>query len=450
MRPGSYLSLLAAALLAACNTGGQGAGEAPGRGAAPAARTAAETLPACDPDNGGLTLPAGFCALVAHEGVGPARHLAVAPDGRVYVAIQDRRGQEGQTERGGIVALRDTDGDGRLDERSERFGPEGGTGIAVQDGHLYFAPNGYVVRWRLPEGALRPTGRADTVVYAFPEQRSHAAKPIVLDGSGNLWVTVGAPSNNCGGQTDRQRDARGQRPCPELERQAGVWRFDANRTRQRQQDGERWATGLRNALALAFNPNDGQLYAGTHGRDQLNVVAPEQFTPQQNAELPAEEFVRLERGSDFGWPYCHYDPQQNRRVLAPEYGGDGQAAGDCGQYGAPLTAFPAHWAPQDLLFYTGEQFPERYRGGVFIAWHGSWNRAPEPQRGYKVTFQPMQNGRPAAEYETFADGFAGTQTLQSPGDAAHRPMGLALAPDGTLYVVDSRQGRIWRVVYRGS
>ncbi|HEV2130370.1 MAG TPA: PQQ-dependent sugar dehydrogenase, partial [Longimicrobiaceae bacterium] len=414
------------------------------------AGAAAAALPACDPDNGGLVLPQGFCALVAHEGVGAARHIAVAPDGRVYVAIQTRRGQEGQTEQGGIVALRDTDGDGRLDERSERFGPEGGTGIAVQDGYLYFAPNTYVVRWRLADGELQPSGEPDTVVSGFPEQRSHAAKPLTFDGRGNMWVTVGAPSNNCGGESDRQRGAQGLRPCPELEQTGGVWRFDANRTGQRQQDGEHWATGLRNALALGFNPADGQLYAGTHGRDQLDVIAPQHFTPQQNAELPAEEFVRLERGDNYSWPYCHYDPRQNRRVLAPEYGGDGQATGDCEQYRAPLTAFPAHWAPQDLLFYTGEQFPERYRGGAFIAWHGSWNRAPEPQQGYKVTFQPMGSGGPAGEYEVFADGFAGNRPLQSPGEAEHRPMGLAQLPDGTLYIVDSQQGRIWRVLYTGA
>ncbi|CAN5885965.1 sorbosone dehydrogenase family protein [soil metagenome] len=445
MRLRSCFSLLAVALLGAC--GGPEGQEGTAAGEPTAQRTVA--LPACDPDNGGLTLPQGFCALVAHEGVGAARHIAVAPDGRVYVAIQTRRGQEGQTEQGGIVALRDTDGDGRLDERSDRFGPEGGTGIAVQDGYLYFAPNTYVVRWQLADAELQPTGQLDTVVSGFPEQRSHAAKPLAFDGRGSMWVTVGAPSNNCGGETDRQQGARGQRPCPELERAGGVWRFDANRTGQRQQDGERWATGLRNALALGFNPADRQLYAGTHGRDQLDVIAPQHFTPQQNAELPSEEFVRLERGDNYGWPYCHHDPQQNRRVLAPEYGGDGQAAGDCEQYGAPLTAFPAHWAPQDLLFYSGEHFPERYRGGAFIAWHGSWNRAPEPQRGYKVTFQPMRGGGAAGEYEVFADGFAGNRPLQSPGEAEHRPMGLAQAPDGTLYIVDSQKGRIWRVLYTG-
>jgi glucose/arabinose dehydrogenase len=98
---------------------------------------------------------------------------------------------------------------------------------------------------------------------------------------------------------------------------------------------------------------------------------------------------------------------------------------------------------------TADQFPARFRGGSFVVWHGSWNRAPQEQRGYKVTFRPMQNGRPAAEYEVIADGFTGRDTIHAPNEAAHRPMGIAQAPDGSLYVVDSVQGRIWRIVWRG-
>jgi glucose/arabinose dehydrogenase len=408
---------------------------------------AAVALPACDPDNGGLTLPAGFCALVVHEGVGPARHIAVAPNGDVYVALQARAGAESPSERGQVVGLRDTDGDGRLDE-SVRFGPEGGTGIAVHDGHLYFAPNTYVVRWALSGGTLEPQGRMDTVVHGFPEYRSHAAKTLAFDGQGSLWVNVGAPSNNCG-VNDRQRGARGQDPCPELEWTGGVWRFDANRTGQHQRDGERYVSGLRNTMALAWHPGAGSLYGVQHGRDQLDIVAPQHFTPQQNAHTPSEEFYRLERGTAYAWPYCHHDPEQNRLVLAPEYGGDGRQVGRCDEFPAPLTAYPAHWAPQDMIFHSGRHFPERYRGGALIAWHGSWNRAPEPQRGFKVTFQPISDGRPAADYEVFADGFAGRETVAGPGEAEFRPMGLAEGPDGTLYIVDSHRGRIWRVVYRG-
>jgi glucose/arabinose dehydrogenase len=410
----------------------------------PAEETAArQALPACDADSGGIVLPPGFCALVAHAGVGAARHLAVAPNGDVYVALRDRQGQPG-----GIVALRDGSGNGRLD-REARFGPGGGTGIAVRDGFLYFATNTAVLRYALTGSAgLVPGMAPDTVVAGFPEQRSHAAKTLAFDGEGRMWVNVGAPSNACQAE-DRRPGLPGQDPCPELERQAGIWVFDAGRTGQRQSDGTRWATGIRNAMALDWDPAAGALLAVVHGRDMLDVIAPDEFTPAENAELPSEEFIRVRQGDDFGWPYCYHDPALGRHVLAPEYGGDGQRTGRCAQYPAPLTAYPAHWAPQELLIYQGEQFPERFRGGAFVAWHGSWNRAPYPQRGYKVTFQPLRGGEPSGEWEVFADGFAGRETVASPGEAAHRPMGMAVAPDGTLYIVDSVVGRIWRVVHVG-
>ncbi|MBA4158201.1 MAG: PQQ-dependent sugar dehydrogenase [Gemmatimonadetes bacterium] len=446
----SSLVLLTSVLIAGCGGTAQDPGVTQGD-AIPGGRSPAQAaaIPACDADNGGLTLPEGFCALVVHEGVGPARHMAVAPNGDIYVAIQPRRGAESTADMGGIAALRDTTGDGRADELV-RFGPTGGTGIAVHNGYLYFAPNTHVLRWRLSDAAeLEPESPADTIVHGFPDQRSHAAKTLAFDGQGSMWVNVGGPSNACQ-QEDRQAGSPGQDPCPELERGGGVWRFDANRTGQHQRDGEHWATGVRNAVALAYHPAANALYAVQHGRDMLNVAAPDEFTPQENAELPSEEFLRLDRGVDYGWPYCYHDPRQGRRVLAPEYGGDGQQVGRCAQYPAPLTAYPAHWAPQELLFYTGEQYPARYREGAFIAWHGSWNRAPMPQRGYKVSFQPMSGGSPAGDWEVFADGFAGRETIPSPGEAQYRPMGLAQAPDGTLYVVDSKEGRIWRVVYRGA
>ena len=113
----------------------------------------------------------------------------------------------------------------------------------------------------------------------------------------------------------------------------------------------------------------------------------------------------------------------------------------------PAFAFPAHWAPEAILFYTADQFPAKYRNGAFISFHGSWNRDPLPQGGYKVVFLPFENGRPAAEFEVFADGFAGPDV--SPRDALHRPTGLAVGPDGSLYIADDKGGRIWRVLYVG-
>jgi glucose/arabinose dehydrogenase len=394
--------------------------------------------PTCDADNGGITLPQGFCALVVADSVGPARHLAVAPNGDLFIAIRNVRDAKG-----GIVAMRDTNGDGRMDVR-ERFGDNGGSGIALRGSDLLFATDDAVLRYRMSRGSLRPTGAADTIVGQLPAFRSHNAKTIAVRGN-DLFVNIGAPSNSCQVQ-DRRPESPGQDPCPELETRAGIWRFDANRTRQTQRDGERWATGIRNAVAITIDPSTGELWAAQHGRDQLMQNWPAHFDTTKSAELPAEELLRVTRGDDFGWPYCFYDGFAKRKVLAPEYGGDGQEVGRCANAKGPVAAMPAHWAPNGLLFYDGRQFPGRFRGGAFIAFHGSWNRAPRPQGGYNVVFVPFAQRAPSP-HEIFATGYAGDSV--QPAGARHRPVGLAVAPDGSLYISDDRGGRIWRVIWKG-
>ena len=393
---------------------------------------------ACDANNGGITLPEGFCALVVADSLGPARHFVVTPNGDLFVALRNTRDVKGA-----VVALRDTNRDGRMDVR-ERFGDNGGTGIALRGTDLFFATDDAVLRYSIPRAALRPTGAPDTVVGQLPTGRSHTAKTIALRGN-DLFVNVGSPSNSCQTQ-DRQLQSPGQDPCPELETRAGIWRFDANRTRQAQTDGERWATGIRNAVAITVDPAGNALWAAQHGRDQLVQNWPAHFDTTESAELPAEELFRVERGDDFGWPYCFYDGTSKRKVLAPEYGGDGQQTGRCASAKSPVAAMPAHWAPNGLVLYRGNQFPARYRGGAFIAFHGSWNRAPRPQGGYNVVFIPFTNGN-AGQHEIFANGFAGDSV--QPAGARHRPTGLAVGPDGSLYISDDRGGRIWRVMWRG-
>lgn len=396
----------------------------------------------CASDNGGIALPEGFCATVFADGLGRARHMAVLPNGDVFVALRGSRDAEGQA---GIVALRDVDGDGMADARRQ-FGNLGGTGIAWRDGHLYFGPDQGVLRYPLPAGSLEPQGPPDTIVWGLPDERSHRAKSLVVTPANELFVNIGAPSNACQVE-DRTAGSPGQDPCPELERRAGIWMFDAGATGQRQADGERFATGLRNVVALAYHPVQGALYGVQHGRDQLSQNWPQLFSVEESAELPSEELVRIERGDDFGWPYCYHDPVQGKLVLAPEYGGDGTVEGRCAEKKEPMAAYPAHWGPNGLLFYTGDMFPARYREGAFIAFHGSWNRAPLPQGGYNVVFQPFNSGTPSGSYEIFASGFPGAD--KSPRGAEHRPSGLAQAPDGSLYISDDSGGRIWRVYYVG-
>ena len=154
-------------------------------------------------------------------------------------------------------------------------------------------------------------------------------------------------------------------------------------------------------------------------------------------------------GANFGWPYCFFDYGQKKLLLNPEYGGDGKTVGRCTQFEPPVASFPAHWAPVDVTFYGGTQFPAKYRNGAFIAFHGSWNRAPMPMDGYNVTFQPFAEGKPSGNFEIFADGFAGHDPLMSPAQAVARADGVAQAPDGSLYIADSQKGRIWRVIYKG-
>lgn len=400
------------------------------------------SLPRCDEGNGGLTLPEGFCALVVAESVGRARHLTVADNGDLYVAIRNLADAPG-----GVMALGDTNGDGRADTR-EKFGESGGTGILLHAGYLYMSRDDAVVRFPIKDGQLRPAGPVEVVVGGFPQQTNHPTKSLAFDDQGGLYVNVGIPSNSCT-EPDRTRTT-GLSPCTHLERGGGVWRYDANRTGQTfEKDGKRYLTGIRQTNSLRWNPTASSVYFMQHGRSVLNLW-PEYYNDELNAETPSEELLRVEAGVDYGFPYCYHDRRQGKRVLAPEYGGDGKQVGDCNKYPAPVAAFPAHWAPNDLLFYTGSQFPNRYDGGAFIAFHGSGSRAPLPQGGYNVVFQPMQGGKAVGTYEIFADGFAGRNPVMTRNQAAARPVGLAQGPDGSLYVADSVQGRIWRVVYRGA
>lgn len=449
--PGARLltAFLLAAFLGACAPG-DGGEEAGGSTEATADESVrAAMMSSCDST---ITLPEGFCAVVAHEGVGRARHLDVRDDGVVFVAVQDRRRRDQPPVPGGVVALRDEDADGTY-EVEERWGGIG-TNEALLDGeHLYVAPNDAVLRYHIPEGSVTPTSGPDTLVSELPADRSHAAKSVALGGDGSLYVNIGAPSNACMEEA-RSQGSPGMDPCPQLERRAGIWRFDADATGQTQDDGSRFATGLRNVIALATHPETGQLYGVQHGRDQLHDLFPEMYTVQDNAELPSEEMFAIDEGDDFGWPYCYHDWQKDQKLLAPEYGGDAETVGRCVDAEDPVVAFPGHWAPNDLTFYTAGQFPERYRGGAFVAFHGSWNRAPLPQDGYNVAFVPFEEGRPTGEWEVFADGFrpegADEEGAEPDPEGFSRPVGVAVTPDGSLLIVDSLRGRIWRIVYRGA
>ena len=413
-------------------------------GAAMGVGAARADVPAVNPDAPidrelGLRLPDGFQAEVFADGVGRGRHLVVRDNGDVYVRLRE------PSEGGSVVALRDEDGDGVADRNEYFHDDAGGTGIGLRDGWLYLSSDMAVHRYRLDGEVLVPEDEVEIVINGFAEQESHSAKAFTFDGQGNLFVNVGAPSNACQEQ-DRKPGSPAMDPCPLLEQHAGLWRFAADQPRQDfEKDGTRYVMGVRNVVALDAHPETGEVVFVQHGRDMLHTLFPDLYTEEDSARLPAEELHVAVDGANYGWPYTYWDPERAQRMQAPEYGGDGTTPAEAAGYREPLATFPAHWAPNDLMFYTGEQFPAAFRGGAFVALHGSWNRQPFEQQGYKVVFVPFADGRPSGEWTVFADGFPGEGEIASSKDARYRPMGLGQGPDGALYIGDSVEGRIWRV-----
>ena len=404
--------------------------------------------PKGDPDNGGLLLPGGFEAVVVVDSLpGKARHLAVNDNGDIYVKLMHTVKERGN------AALRDDDGDGKADiiEFFGKYDDWGyGTAMRIHNGYLYFSSELVVYRCKLQQRRLLPDEKMEVILTDdHPHGRhEHIAKPVSFDDRGNMYVPFGAPSDACQ-EMNRIPGSPGQNPCPLLVDHGGVWQFDANKTGQVQKDGKRFATGLRSVVAMDWNKDDKTLYLLQHGRDDLLRTWPSIYSPWQSAVLPAEEFLRIKESANCGWPYYYYDEIQQKKILNAEYGGDGKKEADGKNYEQPLIAFPAHWAPNDLVFYQGNSFPDHYKNGAFIAFHGSTNRAPYPQSGYFICFVPFNAGKPSGTWEVFADGFAKVDPIVSVSDAVYRPMGIAIGPDGSMYVSDSEKGKIWRIMFKG-
>ena len=410
-------------------------------------------LGACPRTDAGLKLPPGFCATVFADGIGHARQLVVAANGVVYVNTWSGRYYGNDTPHAGgfLVALQDTTGSGKADVQ-QRFGDTalsgaaGGTGIGLYRGALYAEINDKIVRYALPKGTIVPIGPAVPVVRGRPLGGDHPMNPFAIDRDGSLYIDVATATNACQVQ-NRIPNSPGIQPCMELQTRGGIWRYEANGSNQPFSPARRFATGIRNAEGFAID-TAGRIFVTQHGRDQLHANWPNLYKPEEEATLPAEELLLLKQGGDYGWPECYYDGVRRKLVLAPEFGGDGgRKVAECSTKGAPIAAFPAHWAPNAMARYDKTQFPARYRHGVFIAFHGSWDRAPYSQGGYNVVFQGLAGAKASGQCEIFAAGFAGT--VASPDQALHRPSGLAVAPDGALFVADDVRGRIYRITYRG-
>ncbi|THU40205.1 c-type cytochrome [Niastella caeni] len=388
------------------------------------------------PDTTGLKLPEGFSAIIVADKLGKTRHLVVTPQNDIYVRLA--RPVNGK----GTLLLHEENGQATV---KFGFGNFGGTGIYLRDGYLYTSSNSEIFRYKVDANYQVDTNSIERIVTGMVDKGTHDTKSIMMDKEGNMYIPIGCPSNSCQ-EKDRQKGSLGIAGCPLLETSGGVWVFKRDQKDQTYADGIRYATGLRNVVGVDWNYQSNKLYVMQHGRDNLNTIFPDMYTTKDNAELPAECMYALNKGDNAGWPFIYYDRFQKKKIQAPEYGGDGKKEGSA-EYIDPAAAYPAHMAPNALLFYTGKQFPEKYRNGAFIAFHGSWNRAPEPQAGYFVVFQPFKNGIPAGDWEVFADNFSGSPEKTANGRADHRPCGLAQGPDGSLYVTDDKNGTIFKISY---
>jgi glucose/arabinose dehydrogenase len=345
-------------------------------------------------DEATLNLPSGFEANVYASGLAGPRFIAFGPDDLLYVA---ERGNDR------IVALLDADGDGTA-ESVRIFAQD----LNQPHSLLYHQDAWYV---GLPDGIMRLAdadgdGRLDQApakVISLPDSGAHRTRTIEFLADGRLVVSVGSTCNAC---------------FEEDERRATVLVYDGPGG-----TGESiYARGLRNAVGLAVHPRTGELWATNNGRDLLGD------------DLPPDTIHIVKDGADYGWPRCH-----GGAVVDPEVGWPGACEG----IAPTLVELQAHSAPLGLVFYTGELFPAEYQGDLFVAFHGSWNRS-EPT-GYKVVRIPLDGSEPAGPVEDFATGWLNETT----GQASGRPVGLAVGPDGSLYVSEDKAGIIYRISYVG-
>jgi glucose/arabinose dehydrogenase len=336
-------------------------------------------------------LPPGFAAGVFAAGVEGARAMALGPGGDLYVSAPGP---------GRVYRLPDRDRDG-LADRVERWaeGLSRPHGLAVRDGHLYVAETSRVVRFRLGAGGER-AGEAEVVVPDLPSGAGHYTRTIAFGPDGRLYVSVGSSCN----------------ACPEAdERRAAIGVYGPS-------GGRVLARGLRNAVGLAFRPGTDELWATNNGRDNLGD------------DRPPETLYRIRDGMDAGWPRCLPDGAAD-----PQVGGPGGCAG----VEPPAATFAAHAAPLGLRFYDGQLFPSEYRGSLFVALHGSWNRTSPI--GYEVVRVPFVDGRPGVA-EPFLGGFLPAGGARA--DVWARPVDLIVAADGALLVSDDDGGAIFRIVPR--
>ncbi|HXJ83607.1 MAG TPA: sorbosone dehydrogenase family protein [Candidatus Methylomirabilis sp.] len=336
-----------------------------------------------------IKLPPGFAISVFASGLGIPRFLTLDPSGTLLVSIPSQ---------GRVVAVPDATGTAVTVVQ----GLDRPHGLAWKNGDLYVAETGRVLRFRYDPGARKATAPV-VVVPNLPRGGSHWTRTIVFGPDGRLYVSVGSSCNVCREQ-DRQR--------------AAIVRYNADGTGE-----ELFATGMRNAVGLAFSPATGALWATVNERDW------------RGDDMPPDYITEVQAHGFYGWPDCIV--AGGRAVVDERFGQSGR----CSAIALPSVEIQAHSAPLGLAFYTGHQFPPEYHGDLFMAYHGSWNRSVPT--GYKVVRMRFKDGKPIG-VEDFATGW-----LQN-GRVLGRPVDLIAGRDGALYVSDDSAGQILRIAYRTS
>jgi len=342
------------------------------------------------PDLKLIDLPEGFTIELFAEGLDRPRVAAVAPNGDLFVS---------EIGAGRITVLPDRNGDGRTDRRIVfAEGLDRPHGLAFYKNWVYVGETGRVVRYPYRDGQTQG-GKPEVIVPDLPPGGGHFTRTVAFGPDDKLYVSIGSTCNVC-----KESDPR----------RAAVMQYNPDGS-----GGKIYARGLRNAVGLRFD-SAGRLWATVNGRDRLGD------------DIPPDELHVLKEGLNAGWPFCHVG-----RYKDDQFGN----LGTCREVTPPLWGFQAHSAPLGVSEYSGRQFPSDYRGDLFVAFHGSWNRSTPT--GYKVVRVEVENGKPT-KVSDFASGW-----LRPDRSIIGRPVDVVTGADGSVFVTDDAEGVVYRIRYTG-
>ncbi len=370
-----------------------------------------------------VTTPDGFCAAVLADGFKFPRGIQPLSNGELVVV--DMRNWEPKQ---GRVWLLKPDGAGHYEQVLLLKGLDRPNGIVLgPDGLLYLGLVGRIVRFdpKNPEATLMDVIGGKSDVAPLPGKGRHLLTNMRFDARGDLYVNVGSATDHCEGENGTAPAA--DKPCAEAEgpQALGVIRkYKLLWPMAMVKSWENYATGLRNSMALALHPVNGALWQGENGRDAIQAAMPKLANDN---DLPHDELNLVERGANYGWPYCY-----DNNLASPEY-----PARDCSAFRAPARLLPAHAAPLGMTFYTGSRFPADYRNSLIIGYHGYRDH------GHRlVALMPDSKGAPLGKSVELIGGWN-----SKPGQGMGAPVDVKQGPDGNIYLVEDRTGRVVRLQY---